>query len=94
MPTGSEVVAYPAVPTGSLENKWCVSYFVRREKNKLYVVERSFSTGRLACTIRVFLADMNEATQMLPIQIQYNRNPPQNLFQKIIIKYGRSWPLY
>ena len=33
-------------------------------ENKLLVVERSFSTGRLACTIRVFLADMNEATDI------------------------------
>jgi hypothetical protein len=27
-------------------------------------VERSFSTGRLACTIRVFLADINYATDV------------------------------
>jgi hypothetical protein len=27
-------------------------------------VERSFSTGRLACTIRVFLADMSDATDI------------------------------
>ena len=32
--------------------------------NKLLVLERSFSTGRLPCTIRVFIADLNTATDV------------------------------
>ena len=32
--------------------------------NKLMVIERSFSTGRLACTIRLFLADLGEASDI------------------------------
>ena len=32
--------------------------------NKLLVIERSFSTGRLACTIRVFIADLKDATDI------------------------------
>ena len=32
--------------------------------NKLLVIERSFSTGRLACTIKLFLADLNNATDI------------------------------
>jgi hypothetical protein len=32
--------------------------------NKLLVMERSFSTGRLACTIRLFLTDLNKATNI------------------------------
>ncbi len=30
-------------------------------KNKLLVTERSFSTGRQACTIRVYVADLSHA---------------------------------
>ncbi len=29
--------------------------------NKLLVMERSFSTGRLACTIKIFMVDLNDA---------------------------------
>lgn len=32
--------------------------------NKLLVIERSFSTGRLPCTIRIFTADLNGATDI------------------------------
>lgn len=34
-------------------------------ENKLLVLERSFSTGRLACTIKVFLSDLNSATNII-----------------------------
>ncbi|HAO46958.1 MAG TPA: hypothetical protein DCQ97_08535, partial [Chitinophagaceae bacterium] len=32
--------------------------------NKLLVIERSFSTGRLACTIKLFVADLEGATDI------------------------------
>lgn len=32
--------------------------------NKLLVMERSFSTGRLACTIRLFITDLSKATNI------------------------------
>ncbi len=32
--------------------------------NKLLVMERSFSTGRLACTIKLFITDLNNATDI------------------------------
>jgi len=35
--------------------------------DKLLVIERSFSTGRLACTIKIFLAEMQEATDIINI---------------------------
>ena len=37
-------------------------------KNKLLVIERSFSTGRLACTIKLFIADLNGATDIKNIE--------------------------
>ena len=58
-----EPVAYPALPPGSFKING-VSAILLAGENKLFVVERSFSTGRLACTIRVFLADMNDATDI------------------------------
>lgn len=33
--------------------------------NKLLVMERSFSTGILSCTIKIYLADLNNATNVL-----------------------------
>jgi hypothetical protein len=35
--------------------------------NKLLVIERAFSTGRLACTIRVFIADLDKAEDVSAI---------------------------
>ena len=58
-----EAVAYPAIPPNSFKING-VSAILSAGENKLLVVERSFSTGRLAHTIRVFLADMNEATDI------------------------------
>jgi len=58
-----EPVAYPAIPANSFKING-VSSIVWAGENKLFVVERSFSTGRLACTVRVFLADMNDATDI------------------------------
>jgi len=58
-----EPVAYPAIPEGSFKING-VSAIALAGENKLFVVERSFSTGRLASTIRVFLADLNEATDV------------------------------
>jgi hypothetical protein len=58
-----EPVAYPALPAGSFKING-VSAILSAGADKLFVVERSFSTGRLACTIRVFLVDMNDATDI------------------------------
>ena len=40
--------------------------------NKLLIIERSFSTGRLPCTIRVFIADLNDATDVSKITLKDN----------------------
>lgn len=43
--------------------------------NKLLVIERSFSTGRLACTIKLFLTDLNNATDIKNIpSLKANNN--------------------
>ena len=42
--------------------------------DKLLVIERSFSTGRLPCTIRVFIADLNDATDISMITLKENHS--------------------
>jgi hypothetical protein len=61
-----EAVAHPAITSNSFKING-VSSILWAGENKLFVVERSFSTGRLACTIRVFLADLNGATDVAHI---------------------------
>lgn len=42
--------------------------------NKLLVIERSFSTGRLPCSIRVFIADLNGATDVSEMILKNNHS--------------------
>ena len=47
-------------------------------KNKLLVIERSFSTGIQACTIRVYITDLSNASdisQLKSLTEQYFKNP-------------------
>ena len=55
-----EPVAYPAIPETAFKINGVPDILWVR-KNKLIVIERSFSTGRMACTIRVFLGDVSQA---------------------------------
>ncbi len=41
-----------------------VSEILNTGDDKLLVIERSFSTGRMACTIKVFLTDLKDATDI------------------------------
>lgn len=64
-------IAYPANPdTGFKING--VSEILSIGNNKLLVMERSFSTGRIACTIKLFIADLNGATDISKITLQGN----------------------
>ena len=42
--------------------------------NKLLVIERSFSTGRLPCTIKVFIADLKDATDITNLSLKDDHN--------------------
>ncbi len=52
--------------------------------NRLLVMERSFSTGRLACTIKIFMVDLNEAEDISAI-ISLKSNPPQKPLRKKLL---------
>ncbi len=53
-------VAHPAITPSSFKING-ISDILLYDKNKFLVVERSYSTGRLSCTIKVFLADISSA---------------------------------
>lgn len=53
-------VAHPPVTPSSFKVNG-ISDILNIGKNKLLLIERSFSTGRLSCTIKVFLGDISSA---------------------------------
>lgn len=55
-------VAHPPLPLTFKING--VSDILWTGKDKLLVMERSFSTGRMACTIKIFEADLSKATNI------------------------------
>jgi hypothetical protein len=61
-----EPVAYPANPSGSFKING-VSEILSIGMDKLLVVERSYSSGRIACTIKLFIANLAEATDIKDI---------------------------
>ncbi len=78
-----EPVAYPAIPQGAYRING-VSDILWIEENKLIIVERSFSTGRLSCTVRVFLANMNEATNIADIN-SLQSQPANPVSKKLLL---------
>lgn len=61
-----EPVAYTAEPATAFKING-VSDILSIGNNQLLVIERSYSTGRLSCTIRLFIADLNGATDIKKI---------------------------
>jgi hypothetical protein len=58
-----EPVAHPANPVTAFKVNG-VPDILSIGNNKLLVIERSFSTGRLPCTIKIFIADIAGATNI------------------------------
>lgn len=56
-------VAYPAIPAGAFKING-IPDILSVGDDKLIVLERSFSTGRLPCTIKIFMADMKDASNI------------------------------
>jgi hypothetical protein len=56
-------VAYPAIPGDAFKING-IPDILYVGNNRLLVIERSFSTGRIPCTIRVYLADLSKATDV------------------------------
>ncbi len=56
-------IAYPATPTDAFKING-VPDILSISNDKLLVMERSYSTGRLACTIKIYEADLSKATNV------------------------------
>lgn len=56
-------IAYPASPANAFKING-IPDILSVGNQKLIVLERSFSTGRIPCTIKIFLADMNGASNI------------------------------
>jgi hypothetical protein len=65
-------VAFPSIPDTAFAING-VPDILSLGNNKLLVIERSFSTGRLPCTIKVFIADLNGATDISSMKLLNNR---------------------
>lgn len=66
-------VAFPSTPANGFKVNG-VPDILSIGNNKLLVIERSFSTGRLACTIKVFIADLTGATDITDRQLNGTGN--------------------
>ena len=56
-------IAYPATPADGFKING-IPDILSINDNKLIVLERSFSTGRIPCTIKIFIADLNGASDI------------------------------
>jgi len=54
-------------------------------KDQLLVMERSFSTGRLACSIKIFLVDLKEAGDIKNIHSLTEQPPVKPLQKKLLL---------
>ena len=68
-----EPVAYSPKPETAFKLNG-VSEILSLGSNKMLVMERSFSTGRLPCTIKLFIADLNGATDISLLTLKDNQS--------------------
>ena len=77
-------VAYPAVPENAFKING-IPDILSLGDNKLLVIERSFSTGRLACTIKVFLVDLTDASNIINTASLKNSPTKHPLIKKLLL---------
>ena len=66
-------VAHEAIPSSAFKING-IPDILSIGNNKLLVMERSFSTGNMACTIKIFEADLSDASNVLNIQSVLNND--------------------
>ncbi len=77
-------VAYPAIPANAFKINGIPDILVIG-KNKLLVMERSFSTGRLPCTIKIFSIDLKDATNIQNIPSLQTTKPFKPAVKKLLL---------
>lgn len=68
-------IPFPAKPAGAFKMNGIPDILTLGE-NKLLLIERSYSTGRLGCSIRLFTVDLNNATDISAIPSLAKTNQP------------------
>ena len=79
-----EPVAYPAVPAYAFKING-VSEILWTAEDKLLVIERSFSTGRPGSAIRVFFADLEQATNITDINSYNTQSNAKAVSKKLLL---------
>jgi hypothetical protein len=79
-----ESVAYPAVPAYAFKING-VSEILWVGEDKLLVIERSFSTGKTACVIRVFIADLEHASDIASVNSYGAKSDANPVSKKLLL---------
>ena len=79
-----EKVAFPSTPPNAFKVNG-ISEILSINENQLLVIERSFSTGRLPCTVKVFLADISQAQNIASINSLITNLPKKIVPKKLIL---------
>ncbi|HSQ43669.1 MAG TPA: esterase-like activity of phytase family protein [Ginsengibacter sp.] len=58
-------------------------------ENKVLVIERSYSTGRLACTIKVFIADVSSAENIQEFSSVKNKSELKTVSKKLLLNMDK-----
>lgn len=83
--------AYELEPVAHLPNPANAYYingvpeFLYIGNDQLIVLERSYSTGRIPCTIRIFLADYRNATDVTPLESLKNRQAYEPMKKTLLL---------
>ncbi len=77
-------VAYPAFPLKEFKING-IPDILYAGGNKLLVMERSYSTGRLACTIKIFETNLSEASDISSVNSLKKDPPSHPLHKKLLL---------
>ena len=77
-------VAHPPLPFSGFRING-ISDILSLGKGKLLVIERSFSNGRLSCTVKVYLASLDNATNVQSFDSLKAKNNFQIINKKLIL---------
>ena len=78
-----EPIAYPAFPADAFKING-IPDILSAGGTRLLVMERSFSTGRMPCTIKIFLTDCSKAEDISKVN-SLKRKPPTKPLQKKLL---------
>jgi hypothetical protein len=77
-------VAHPPFPSSGFRING-ISDILSLGKDKLLVIERSFSTGRLSCTVKVYLASLDKATNVQSFNSLNDKNNFHLITKKLLL---------